>query len=367
MNSRQRSDEVAMDSEDERDFRLLEEDYLRSASAGKPKIGCLCLRVPPETIEACGAVPIRIIPRPGYDPSGFTPIRTDGCSFCRSVPAILKTEYCQNLSAIVAGACCDQMRRLADVLASESDIPVIFFGAPRTWNADRDYFRGEMSKALRRVEGIAGRRATDSNLWNRIRARNDLKRRVDRLRQEEKLPNALLSRIAGTLLPPEKVVSFLSRYENRPPMSVTIRLLLAGSIPGVWELNVMEANGARFVADATCLGDRVFYHLTCEEGDPVQQLYETYVENNLCPHRRPVTPLIEYVRELSIQKRVDGIVYRSVKFCHPWGLLAERMKKELPVPFLRVDDDLTSPAVENLRTRVGAFIEMSKMRRARSA
>ncbi|TKJ39140.1 hypothetical protein CEE37_12025 [candidate division LCP-89 bacterium B3_LCP] len=346
-------------------FDRLEKHYL--ASESRPKVGYLCLRVSPEYIEACGADALRIAPRPGYDLSAFTPIRPDGCSFCRSVPAILETDVYRNLNAIIAGTCCDQMRRLMDTLNDLLDIPVILFGAPRTWNADPDYFRGEMIDAFGKIEEITGNAATETELLERIRVHNNLKNSVNHLRRQEKLPTALLQRISCSILPPEEILSFLSNSRDLPAIPAEIRLLLAGSIPGVWELDVIESNGSRVVADATCLGDRVFHRLTSEKGDPVQQLYQTYVEDNLCPHRRPVTSTIDYLKNLMDERQIDGVVYRSVKYCHPWGLLAERMKKELEAPLLIVDDDLTSPAVENFRTRVGAFTEMLKMKLRRRA
>ncbi len=349
------------------DFQKLEEDYLASISGVKPLIGYLCLRVPPEYIEAYGAVPIRIAPRSGFDPAENGLIRPDGCSFCRTVPAILKTPYYRNLSAILAGACCDQMRRLMEVLRGDSDLSAYFFGAPRTWNSDRHYFQEEMVKAFDKLKKITGRSLDESVLRNRIQAHNELNNIVNRLRDQDKLPNSLLREIACTPLPPEDVISFLKRFDNQPPRKIDIRLMLAGSIPGIWELELIESNGAKIVADVTCLGDRVFHHLTPDCGNHIDQLYDIYVESNLCPHRLPVTPLLDYIKDVIARRKIDGVVYRSLKYCHPWGLLARRVREELELPVLTVDDDLTSPAVGNFRTRVGAFTEMLQMRARRTA
>ena len=127
----------------------------------------------------------------------------------------------------------------------------------------------------------------------------------------------------------------------------------------------MEHAGARITADATCMGDRAFHYLANEHGDPWENLYEAYVEKNLCPHRRPMTPLLDYMRNLAEERGIQGIIYLTLKYCHPWGLAAVRMKSELGLPFLHLDDDLSSPAKSNFRTRVGAFIEMLKVRKAR--
>jgi benzoyl-CoA reductase/2-hydroxyglutaryl-CoA dehydratase subunit BcrC/BadD/HgdB len=146
-----------------------------------------------------------------------------------------------------------------------------------------------------------------------------------------------------------------------------VGVILIGSIPVGWEVDLIEEIGARIVADATCLGDRVFEATVSETGDPWLNLYDTYIEKNNCPHRRPVTPLFDYLKSLTEKPSAEGIIYRSVKYCHPWGLLGERIKKELSLPILRLDDDLTSPAMSGFRTRIGAFIEMLEARKARRA
>jgi benzoyl-CoA reductase/2-hydroxyglutaryl-CoA dehydratase subunit BcrC/BadD/HgdB len=134
--------------------------------------------------------------------------------------------------------------------------------------------------------------------------------------------------------------------------------MLAGSIPGEWEVGEIEQAGGKLVADATCLGDRAFHTLTAETGDLFNNLYQSCVAENLCPHRRPQLPTLKYLRQLTEEQKVEGIVYLTLKYCHPWGLSAPRIRQFLPeFPMLILDDDLSSPALTNFRTRVGAFVE----------
>ncbi len=346
-------------------FDRLEEEFLAQEKE-KPRVGYLCLRVPPEILEAAGAIPLRIV-SPESNQSTSAAVRTDACSFCRSVSAGFENGSFRDLDAVIGGACCDQMRRLLDTLARETDKPVILFPAPRTWNADRDYFAGEMRAAFRRISDLTGHQPDSEELFERIRARNQLKKRILDLRRKERLSGKLLHSIAASPLPPERILSFLEQIEDRRMPDASLRLLLLGSIPGGWEIDLVEESGARIVSDATCLGDRACEETAAETGDPWMNLYDTYVEKNNCPHRRPVTPLFDYVKTLIRKRPVDGIIFRSVKYCHPWGLLGERMKKEFSSPILRIDDDLSSPAMSGFRTRIGAFIEMLEARKARRA
>jgi len=332
----------------------------------RPRVAYLCLRVPPELIEASGAIPIRIAPREGFDKSINGLIRSDGCSFCRSVPAILQTPYYQNVKAVIGGACCDQMRRLLDTLRSSMDVPVILYAAPRTWQPNRSYFLDEFKQSFEYLFKHLGLKLELEHLGETIKKSNRLKSRVADLRRKGKLPNAVLQHLAMLPLSVEGKLSFLKQIGDEADQG-SIRLGLLGSIPGIWELTEIERSGGTVVADMTCLGDRVFQPLADETIDPWEALYDAYVEKNLCPHRRPVDPLIDYVKKMVAERGLHGVVYRSVKYCHPWGLLADRMKKDLDLPMLVVDDDLTSPAVSNFRTRVGAFIEMLQSRGRRRA
>ncbi|NQS97999.1 MAG: 2-hydroxyacyl-CoA dehydratase [candidate division Zixibacteria bacterium] len=346
-------------------FLQLENKYLSQTVVDKPRVGYLCLRTPVELIEALSAVPLRLAPQSGFDIYEYGGIRPDGCSFCRMLPSFLKTPRYSGLSAIIGGACCDQMRRVMDTLKRNMNLPVILFGAPRTWNTGREYFRTEMEKAFGKLAGITGKKLTDDIILKRIKARNQLKAKITRLRQDGTLHTSLLHKIANTPCPAEMVSEFLDKLESCSFNIDKARLMLAGSIPGSWELSEIENAGAEAAADATCLGDRAFHHLVDETGNPLDALYQAYIEENLCPHRRPMTPLIDYIKRLADERKVEGVVYLTLKYCHPWGLSAKRMKWELNLPFLHLDDDFTSPAINAFRTRVGAFVEMLKSKSRR--
>ena len=342
------------------DFTQLESEYLSSVS--KPLVGYLCLRVPVELIEAYGAVPIRIVSQPGIEPERYTFIRSDACSFCRSVPAVMNSEPYSRLDAVIAGACCDQLRRLMETLNDNLDIPVIFYGAPRTWDCDRSYFLTEMLNAFNRLGRAIGGKLSEDELRRLIDSRNRLRELVNRMRDSGKLPGRLLQMIASSPLPTEKVMDFLNALKPEQKSDGRVRLMLVGSIPSGKELALIEEMGGLVVADATCLGDRAFIPPVSQSNDPIEFLYHHYIENNLCPHRRPYTRLIEYIKEMIERRKVEGVIYRSVKFCHPYGLAATRFKTELNVPFLELDDDLTLQAVSSFRTRIGAFVEMLEVR-----
>ncbi len=342
----------------------LEQDFLTQAS-DQPRVGYLCLRVPVELLEALGMIPIRLISEIPSAQEPINLIRTDACSFCRSILPSLCTPRYTGLSAVIAGACCDQMRRLMDTLSVSLDLPVILYSAPRTYGLNKNYFFNEMNQAFGRLGLTLGYKFNRKILATQVKKREHLRQKILIMRDEGRLPSSLLHRLAESPLPSDMLLGFL---DELPPSVLSpdrIRLLLMGSIPSGKELAVIEEFSGEVVADATCLGDRAFYTSRSEAADPLENLYNRVVEGNLCPHRRPNTPLTAYVRELIVRRAVEGVVYRSVKYCHPFGLSALRFKEELGLPFLQLDDDLTLTALGSFRTRIGAFVEMLTMKRRR--
>lgn len=346
----------------------LESDFLLTSA--KPRVGYLCMRVPVELIEAYGAIPQRIVSRTVSYSDALPTVRNDACSFCRSVTELLKSEPYGRLSAIIAGQCCDQMRRLMDSLSESLTIPVILFGAPRTYGTDENYFMNEMKLAFERLGGAIGGELDYDMLVQTVNQRQQLRNSIQSLRNSDSRSSRLLQRIVSSPLPTETLFQFVEELgpdDSSDPNAV--RLMLFGSIPSGKELDIIEELGGWVVADGTCLGDRVVSPFAEQEGikggvsDPMRFLYRYYIEGNNCPLRRPYTSLIEYVKNLITERRAEGIIYRSVKYCHPFGLSVTRFRSELNVPFLQIDDDLTLQATTSFRTRIGAFIEMLEMKK----
>lgn len=91
--------------------------------------------------------------------------------------------------------------------------------------------------------------------------------------------------------------------------------------------------------------------------DPYDALLELYHDQIYCPYRRPNDRLFEIVSEDVQRLGIQGVVYKTLKFCHPWGFEAQRFKELLGLPFLHLDHDFSDAAIGQMRTRIAAFIE----------
>lgn len=150
--------------------------------------------------------------------------------------------------------------------------------------------------------------------------------------------------------------------ENMP------RILLA-SCPSVfpnWKIPfLIEEMGAVIVADESCTGDRYLY-------DPVGVTEKTmtgmmtgiaarYLMPCVCPSFAPNEDRLYRLLQMSEEFGVDGIIYHVLKGCviYDFELIrVEKTLKEKGVPVLRIETDYNPEDIEQLRTRIEAFVEM---------
>jgi benzoyl-CoA reductase/2-hydroxyglutaryl-CoA dehydratase subunit BcrC/BadD/HgdB len=59
--------------------------------------------------------------------------------------------------------------------------------------------------------------------------------------------------------------------------------------------------------------------------------------------------------------RADGVIHYGLSFCQPYGMEAFKVEKALKaagLPMLAIETDYSMEDVEQLKTRVEAFVEM---------
>jgi benzoyl-CoA reductase/2-hydroxyglutaryl-CoA dehydratase subunit BcrC/BadD/HgdB len=132
-----------------------------------------------------------------------------------------------------------------------------------------------------------------------------------------------------------------------------------------WKLHhIVETSGAAVVAEEACTGVRYFDHLTDESQDTlegqVNALAERYMKIN-CACFTPNAGRVDDIKRLAREYRADGVIDVSLKFCTLYdieGFQVEKALKEAGIPCLGLETDYTDEDAGQLRTRVGAFLEM---------
>lgn len=147
----------------------------------------------------------------------------------------------------------------------------------------------------------------------------------------------------------------------------TKRIMLAGTpmaIPN-WKMHhIVETSGAVVVCEECCTGTRYFEHQVDETpttaSEQIMALAQRYMKNN-CACFTPNAGRIDDLLRLCREYKVDGVIDVNLKFCTLYDTESRDVQyalKEAGIPSIHIETDYDDNDAEQLRTRVGAFIEM---------
>ena len=108
-------------------------------------------------------------------------------------------------------------------------------------------------------------------------------------------------------------------------------------------------------------------NLTDDSAATMDELMEAIVDRYFkidCAVFTPNADRLEHVKEMSAAYKADGVIHYGLQFCQPYqieSLPVEKALEESGMPTLRVDTDYSMEDVEQIKTRVEAFVERIKM------
>ena len=150
------------------------------------------------------------------------------------------------------------------------------------------------------------------------------------------------------------------------------RIMLAGCpilMPNWKVASVIEESGAVIVCDEICTGLMDFYDLVEVEewtmGEMLIALAERYLMMG-CAIFTPNKARIDRILRLIKDFKVEGVIYFVLQACHPYNMEFDGVKEALnkiDIPMLKIETDYSQEDIEQLRTRVEAFLEMIEARR----
>ena len=235
------------------------------------------------------------------------------------------------------------------------------------------------------TEKFTGNAITAEKLDGAIRLINEKRRALSRVFEARKNPDnipisgtdALLVTQIAFFDDPARCAEMCNKLadeleeRNRQGVSVfekgTKRIMITGTpmaIPN-WKLHhIVETSGAAVVCEEMCTGTRYFENLV-EEGLPTldeqfMALSQRYMKNN-CACFTPNPGRVEDILRLAKEYHVDGVIDVNLKFCCLYdteGYSVERALREAGIPVLGIETDYDDGDSEQLRTRIGAFVEM---------
>ena len=126
----------------------------------------------------------------------------------------------------------------------------------------------------------------------------------------------------------------------------------------------IDTSGAAVVCEEMCTGTRYFENLVDESGETLDEqfmnLSKRYMKTN-CACFTPNTGRIDDILRMVDEYQVDGVIDCSLMFCCLYDtekLAVSEALKAKNIPVLSLETDYTDKDAEQLRTRIGAFVEM---------
>jgi benzoyl-CoA reductase/2-hydroxyglutaryl-CoA dehydratase subunit BcrC/BadD/HgdB len=152
------------------------------------------------------------------------------------------------------------------------------------------------------------------------------------------------------------------------------RILLTGSpmiFPNFKIPHLIEEHGGIIVADETCAGSRnIKEPVIVDEWakhDMLRALTEKHLLPCTCAYFTPNLARMDLLTELVENYDIDGVCYHVLRGCMNYDIESRKIEKLLKdhnIPMLKVETDYAQEDVEQIRTRIEAFLEMIVARKS---
>jgi benzoyl-CoA reductase/2-hydroxyglutaryl-CoA dehydratase subunit BcrC/BadD/HgdB len=362
-------------------------ELIEHQKKGGKVLGTFCVFVPDEIIFAADAIATGLCGGSQFWVAGGEKVLpTSTCPLIKASVGARLDKTCpffRIADMYVGETTCDGKKKAWEILSE--DVPMHVMDIPQMKRAkDIKAWTDEINIFLDEVEKFTGNEITAEKLANSIKLINDKRRALQRLytlRKEENLPisgkDALLISQIAFYDDPTRFAAMTNKLcdelEERVKNNISVfpigtkRIMLTGTplaIPN-WKLHhIVETSGAAVVVEEMCTGTRYFENLVDESTtsfeEQINALSNRYMSIN-CACFTPNDGRIEDILRLAKEYDVDGIIDVNLKFCNLYdteGYKVERAIREAGIPVLGIETDYTDQDSEQLRTRIGAFVEM---------
>jgi benzoyl-CoA reductase/2-hydroxyglutaryl-CoA dehydratase subunit BcrC/BadD/HgdB len=299
--------------------------------------------------------------------------------------------YLEMCDLIVAPTTCDGKMKLGEILTDY--VPVLMLNVPRVKEGfiTHEHWLEEIKFFGRKLEELTGNKITVNSMQKAIEKSQLAQRawyRFTELRTVPKQPplwgrDALMVGQLTAYEDLERWTNNLERLNNELEAKVKNnqfvgnnddpRLMLAGS-PVVWPNwkipNIVEESNSVIVADELCSAERLFYDPVVVDEPTLNDMYRALAERYLfpctCPCFSPNNERCDLLMNKIRKHRIDGVIFHVLKGCHLNSIESTRVElllRKNNIPMLKIESEYDEGDVEQIRTRVEAFLEMIRMRK----
>ena len=357
-------------------------DYDTVHQAGKRIVGVYCAFAPLELIRAAGAVPVGLCGKKQKPiPEAEKSLPANLCPLIKSSYGYAVSDTCPYFAfsdLLVGETTCDGKVKMYELLGRIK--PLFLMNLPRTFGpAEHAYWLGEIRRFGAYLESQTGIRIEREELRRQIALHNAMRRALKDLVYACAGRDALsgydlmlVQESKGFMVDLQEyidaVVRLTGEIENLPIQSdgpdSRKRVLLTGCPVGKGSekvVNLVEESGARVVCMENCTGFKSFDLLVDERDEPFSALARRYLETP-CSVMTPNEGRFDSLDRLIGDLKIEAVVDLTWHCCHTYNVesyrIEEHVAKAHSLPVLHIETDYSESDVEQLRTRIEAFLEM---------
>ncbi len=356
-----------------------------ATEAGKKVVGCYCAYTPYEVIRAAGAIPVTLCSTSEKPiAAGEEHLPRNLCPLIKASYGFALTDTCPYFyfcDLVVGETTCDGKKKMYELL--DRLRPTHVMQLPQSYDGEEFVrpWEAEIERLARRLEKDLGVVVTEEALRREIKRRNEERRVMNELYELTRLDPVPLSGRELHLVNEFFKVSFgsdeamdlvarLTRelresYEAGERRVPARRRIVVTGCPTGKSLekvfNAIEENGGVIVAFENCGGIRPNRDPVDESLPPYRALAEKYLKIP-CSCMSPNEGRLNLLESLVDEYRADGVVDIILQACHTYNVesfqVRERVQGKKGVPCITIETDYYQGDVEQLATRMGAFVEM---------
>jgi benzoyl-CoA reductase/2-hydroxyglutaryl-CoA dehydratase subunit BcrC/BadD/HgdB len=354
----------------------------------KKVAGIYCLFAPVELVRAAGAIPVSLCGKKEKPiPDAERTLPANLCPLIKSSYGYAVTDTCPFFSAsdfLIGETTCDGKKKMYEFLGQIKPLHLMHLPYSTTEPHALQFCREEILRLGRFLEDSTGHKIDRDHLRFQIRLHNRIRklvRRISRFQAAGRIPLSGLDMMTvmetkSFFVYPEKYLDLLREFTAEmediaaagfSPFEPDVpRILLTGCPIGKGSekvLRMIEECGGAVVCMENCTGVKGLDLLVDEEEkDPFLALARRYLQIP-CSCMTPNAGRRVLLHRLISEFSVDAVVDLTFQCCHTYNIesrvIGDSVEKSFGLPFLHVETDYSQSDVEQLRTRIEAFLEMA--------
>lgn len=355
---------------------------------GLKVVGMFCAFSPQELVLAANALPVSLCGTKQEPIAAAEKVLPRNlCPLIKSSFGFAITDTCPYFRAsdfIIAETTCDGKKKMFELLRQYKPIHVLHLPQGTERSGALQWWLEELHILKKQLEENLGVTISREGLQAAIKLANRERTAMKNLHEMNRIDPAPLSGLdmltaiwmKGFNVDKEEGIQLVNQLADEVKMisekgispfaKETPRILLTGCPVGIGSekvVRLIEDCGGCVVCFESCSGIKTLEYLVDEDErrDPMEAIAERYLKIP-CSCMSPNDERLKLIGRLIGDYKVDGVVDLSWQACHTYiiegELIRRHVRDNFGLPYIQLETDYSTSDIEQLKTRISAFIEM---------